>query len=208
MTITGYKPEELDEHTLGHILSEMADQEREDGPGLERGHYTRPQWREILLGVGYPPAHATQILDAWFVKCTTCGNDATHLWASFCEDGSWGSMAGPFKFAPSCDNCTGSLEGDIPQQGVIRAPLQFEAPTEPPVPSSGQLAAAFAEDDPMKIENAIAVAVSSDAGATREAVAAAVKALAHQVAVQTRGEVHQVSFDEVLLDVLTDARGH
>lgn len=58
--IPRYVPEMLDEHTLGHVLSEMTDQERDDGK------LDRAGWREILLEVGYPMAHVEQILDRWY----------------------------------------------------------------------------------------------------------------------------------------------
>lgn len=47
---------------------------------------------------------------------------------------------------------------------------------------------------------------NADAGAARMFVGTALATLAQEVASNTRGEIHQYTFDEILLDTLTDAR--
>jgi hypothetical protein len=72
--IKRYVPEMLDEHTLGHILSEMQDQEKDDG------ELDRAGWREILLEVGYPLAHVEQVLERWFASTPPPAKELAAAW--------------------------------------------------------------------------------------------------------------------------------
>lgn len=201
VNISPFRVKPLDEHTLSHVLSEMMDQTRDDGP------LNRAGWREILEGVGYHPENVTQILERWFVKCSTCGEDATHLWASVGEDGTIGSMCGNGKFSPSCDNCTGDPSTfETPQVGVLRTPLDFD-------PARGLNFG----DHPERVADWLRnrspdtlgmVLRAMEIGYAREILGTALKLYAQHVAITTSNEIHQSSFDEVLLDVLSDARGH
>ena len=200
VNITPFRIKPLDEHTLGHVLSEMADQTRDDGP------LDRDGWREILEGVGYHPENVTQILERWFVKCSTCGEDATHLWACVGEDGTISSLLGNGKFSPSCDNCTGEPSTfETPQTGVLRCPLDFD-------PSRGLRF----DDHPAKVAEWLCdrsedtlgqILKQIDIGSARGMLALAMKMFAQHVAMTSRNEIFEHTFDEVLLDLLTDARG-
>lgn len=198
VNISPFRVKPLDEHTLGHVLSEMTDQVRDDGP------LDRAGWREILLGVGYPRAHVHQILDRWFVKCHACGDrDATHLWATIDCGGTIGSMAGPGRFAPSCDQCSGPIsEFADPQQGVIRVPLDFD-PEWWTALVFGDHPARVAEwlrtrqpDTLSRVINAM------DPGDARDMLTVAIGKLARKVSDSS----NQVDFDTVLLDIITEAR--
>lgn len=202
VNISPFSPPPLDEHEMGHVLSEMADQERDDGK------VSRVGWKEILIDVGYAPRHVDQILDRWFVKCTTCGEDATHLWAVVGEDGSISSMLGNGKFSPSCDSCTGDPSTfETPQTGVLRAPLDFD-------PSRDNWTVQF-DDTPERVAEWIcnrqsdtlgAIMRAIDYGTGREILAKAIRMYAQAVAGQSLNELHHTTFDEVLLDLVSDAR--
>jgi len=60
------------------------------------------------------------------VECSTCGDAATHLYATFApETGDISSMLGPGTWSPSCDGCDDPGLAE-PMEGVFR----IEAPLE------------------------------------------------------------------------------
>lgn len=201
VNISPFRVKPLDERTLSHVLSEMMDQTRDDGP------LDRAGWREILEGVGYHPQNVDQILERWFVKCSTCGEDATHLWASVGEDGTISSMCGNGKFSPSCDNCTGDPSTfETPQVGVLRCPMDFD-PGNVGILFGDHIAAVADWLCNRQPDTLGQIMCRIDPGDARGMLATAMKLFAREVAIQSRNEIHQFTFDEVLLDLLTDARG-
>lgn len=204
MTVSHLRPRPLDEHELGHVLTEMADQEKEDG-----ATYTRDGWREILIeAAGYNPRQVDQIFERWFRKCSACGDrDATHLWAGVGEDGSISSMEGPKKFALSCDECSGSHPSEFTdsQQGILRAPLTFDP---------NRIGLVFGDHVDRVAEwlcdrqsdTLGTILCHTDPGYAREILAKALKMFAREMAIISQNEIHQVTFDEVVLDILVDAR--
>jgi hypothetical protein len=81
-----------------------------------------------LHKLGYPDiwiaALVASVVERWRRnECGTCGEQATHLWASLSEEGVPTSMSGPWTFTPSCDECSGNSFDDGAGRPVIRAPL-------------------------------------------------------------------------------------
>lgn len=201
--ITRYMPEELEEALIEDIIEEMRQCERD-----EDVRHNRRQWREILIDCGYAKPQVEQVLDVYFPKCTTCGRDATHLWASYNPDGSIGSMMGPDKFSPSCDGCSGSFAGDIPNQGVVRAPLDFDPETKAPrIPTVDEMVSGLFELGDAKIEAVIVQASTNEPGLMRNVIWRIVDAHCRAIAKQSQNELHQTSHAEVLLDVIADVSG-
>lgn len=200
INISPYPHAPMTDAEVDAVIEEMRDQTMDDGP------LDRAGWEEILAGVGYPGMYVKQILSRWFVPCTTCGKDATHLWANVGEDGTIGSMCGPGKFSPSCDDCTGEPSTfETPQVGVLRCPLDFD-------PEKGLRF----DDHPAKVAEWLCdrspdtlglVLRAMDWGYAREILGIALKLFAQHVAKESLNEIVQTTFDEVLLDVLMDARG-
>lgn len=86
---------------------------------------------------GYPDVWVAAIIKSvqaeWRkTECATCGQQATHMWASLSEEGVPTSMNGAWTFTPSCDECSGNSFDDGAGRPVIRAPI--DTPTAIPRP--------------------------------------------------------------------------
>lgn len=193
----------LTQHALSHVLSDLYDVAADNNDG---GPLTENDVREQLMMAGYRAESVyCQVWATYFeglLKCAVCDEPATHLWGCV-VDGVVSSIAGAWTLAPSCDNCGGSQYEDGAGQPVVRAPLK----SDPKVGSSRMYEvkdlADIAGHDPDFLASILR---AMDLGEAREAIAITVRAYAQYVAKSTRNEIHQVSYDECLLDLLLDAR--
>jgi hypothetical protein len=123
-------PKPLSDHALSHVMSDIlsADWVETDDDEVS----------QALAESGYRPNEIEQVMHSWrahwraVTTCSTCGHPATHMWASLSEEGVPTSMAGPWRFSPACDECTGEAFDDGAGRPVIRATL--DTPTAIPRP--------------------------------------------------------------------------
>lgn len=112
----------LGEHELSHVMSDLLD---------DYAPTDEDEIRNDLMDNGWTP-WIEQIMTAWSAHwaatttCSACGAPATHLWGSLGEDGQIGSMAGPEKLAPSCDDCGSPSHETTPGTASIKANLGFD----------------------------------------------------------------------------------
>lgn len=119
----------LSDHALSHVMSDLL--------SSEWAPTDEDEIEAALAETGYRPNEISQIMSAWRVhwlhrSCGTCGEEATHMWASLSEEGVPTSMNGAWTFTPSCDGCGGNQYDDCAGRPVIRAPI--DTPTTIPHP--------------------------------------------------------------------------
>lgn len=181
-------PGPLTQHALSHVLSDLAQVAADDHEG---GPLTEEDVRDQLRQAGYLAEGVQRQVWAAYVEgwptCAVCDELATHLWGTVC-DGVISSIAGAWTLAPSCDGCSGNKFDDGTCAPVVRAPLNRDPKIGPP-------------DRGTTIEQQL---LAMDPGDARIELVSAVRAFARVVATRTRGEIHQFSWSDVILDIIGD----
>lgn len=179
----GYPP--LDQHTLSHILTGLAEE-------VALHEWNESNVREDLIDKGYDsPVAIEQVLThvratrEALVSCGTCGKIATHVYATMDRhSGRIHSMRGPGVWTASCDDCDDpDIKNPMPDQYRVSGPLELLGVEQEMRTPASQL-----------VE-------MTDPGDARAEISGAMRAFAKRM------EDDEISFDEVLLDLVADARG-